>query len=75
MGQRKMPHTQVNRGKRVAIVLRNGQLIEGRFVQRAKNNRWVEVEVQETVVRIAKAEIVSFSPLKGPLDKKRLGVR
>lgn len=75
MGLRKMPHTQTHRGKRVAVVLRSGEIVEGRFIQRAKSNRWIEVDVQAEVVRIYKSEIVSFSPLRGPLDIKRLGIR
>lgn len=69
-----MPHTQTGRGKRVAVQLTNGQLVVGKFIRRAKNNRWIEVTlVPGTTIRIQKAEIVSFSPLKGPLDPKRLG--
>jgi hypothetical protein len=82
MGQRKMPHTITQRGKRVAVVLRNGQVVTGKFLKRAKSNRWVEVEVTNwpqpvgraiKQVRIPKEEIVSFSILKGPLDERRLG--
>lgn len=84
MGTRKMPHTQVARGKRVAVGLRSGELVEGKFVKRAANNRWIEVEITNwpqpfgraiKIVRIQKADIVSLSPLKGPLDLKKLGRR
>jgi hypothetical protein len=76
-----MPHTRVARGKRVAVQLRNGQLVDGQFHQRAKNNRWIEVWVafpgpcgtDWQLIRIPKTEIVSFSPIKGLLDHKRLG--
>ncbi len=36
-------HTVCARGKRVAVQLKNGQLVEGRFLRRAKNNRWIEI--------------------------------
>lgn len=73
-----VPHTNTSRGKKVAVGLRNGQLVTGKFVRRAANNRWIEVTltsesgVSETV-RIPKAEIVSFCTLKGPLDLRRIG--
>lgn len=71
-------HTNTSRGKRVAVVLSNGQLVTGKFIRRADNNRWIEIELRNdqgaaTKVRIPKAEIVSFSTLKGNLDLRRLG--
>lgn len=84
----RMPHTVTQKGKRVAIVLTDGTLITGKFIRRAKNNRWVEVEVTSAIhptldecvtdgkaheMRIQKAEIKSFCIVKGQLDLKRLG--
>lgn len=73
-------HTVTNRGKRVAVQLRNGQLIEGKFERRANNNRWIEVWVATPpptkafkLERIQRSEIVSMSVIKGNLDMKRLG--
>jgi hypothetical protein len=81
-----VPHTVTNRGKRVAIGLKNGQLVIGKFIRRAANNRWVEVQdctttsdessfmdYQKGVTRIQRAEIQSFSVIKGELSLKRLG--
>lgn len=75
-----MPHTRVARGKRVAVVLNTGQVVEGRFRCRPSNNRWVEIEIvnssgEKEIVRIPKAEIVSFSAIKGTLDYSKLGIR
>ena len=73
-------HTVTQRGKRVAIGLKNGQLVTGKFERRAGNNRWVELWVEgppmtraSNLVRIQRAEIDSFSVIKGPLDMRRLG--
>jgi len=64
----------------VAVVLKNGQIVTGKFIQRAKNNRWIEVKQEiapdcELDVRIQRAEINSMSVIKGVLDLKRLGIK
>jgi len=62
-------HTATFRGKRVVVVLNDGTILEDHFVDRAKNNRWIELR---KAGRIAKSDIKSFANLKGPLDLKRL---
>jgi hypothetical protein len=79
MGQRKMPHTVTARGKRVAVVLRDGSVVTGKFVRRADNNRWIEINTSNFGIgglrRLMKSDIVSFSPIKGNISFKRLGIR
>lgn len=65
-------HTNTQRGKRVIVVLLNGDVILDRFIRRADNNRWIELE---RTGRVPRSQIKSLSVQKGVYDSKRLGRR
>jgi len=66
---RRHKHTQTQRGKRVFVRLQDGTIVLDRFVRRAENNRWIELEEHG---RIQLEEIKSFGIVRGKFDPKRL---
>lgn len=62
-------HTATTRGKQVIVILLDGTVIEDRFVERAKNNRWI---VLQNHGRIPKSQIRAMSDKKGTTNYKRL---
>lgn len=63
-------HTATTRGKRVIVTLVSGEVLVDRFVERAKNRRWIELEQRG---RLAMSLVKSFANLKGKVNLKRLG--
>ncbi len=56
----RIPHTPTHRGKRVRVVLKNGQVLVDRF--QGRTDRWVELQSNG---RIEKRWIQSFTIVKG----------
>lgn len=57
------PHTNTHTGKRIRLILRDGDTLSGRFAGRT--HRWVELDHAGTVRRVAKADIRAFIIVKG----------
>ena len=55
----RVPHTATNKGKRVEILLRNGQKLCGKFISRT--DRFVVLDTG----KVAKADIRAFIIVKG----------
>lgn len=60
MGNRKIPHTRVAKGKRVRVVLRDEEVIIGKFIE--SNDRSILVEGHP---RVTKDLVRAFGIYKG----------
>lgn len=56
----KTPHTAINRGKRVRVALKSGEVFVDKFINRTRG-KWVEFEKHG---RIRAGEISAFSPFR-----------
>lgn len=55
-------HTLTTKGRMVEVILKDGTVVRGKFVERAKSHRWI---VLEGVGRVMIRDIRAFTALKG----------